>query len=498
MLNESAVGRRTIQQWNQVDEATATREVLKCAYSFQYFVDQFAYIRDKVTKRVIPFDLWDAQRDAADLFETENRLVVLKARQLGLSWLAQAYAVYSMLFDPIQEILIFSKTEDEAIDFLERMRGIYELLPEWMKSETVVVDQKKKWELSNGSRANALAGTRGDSYAATMVIFDEADHTTKDFAEMYERAEPTVGDSGKIFVISTSNKDKPNSFFKSMFSRAYEGLTDYVALFIPWYARPDRSKAWHAKTKKNYHNLYGSYDEFYGSYPETPAEALGARTLNKYFPPEWIMRVYDDSPPLYWVGRDGYDDPPDAVPNHSGLIIYEMPRAGKKYMLGVDTAEGLETSDDSVVHVFEIPYMVEVAHYSAQLDPVQLGRLVNDVALFYNNAIALVERNNHGHATIGALENIGQIQLAVGLDGRIGWQTNVASKAVMFDWSFDIFRSMACVVRTMKTVTQLQSIERSLKAPQGSNDDCAISFVLGIACYVNREMTIGFGGLVQP
>ncbi len=52
-----------------------------------FFVETFCRIEDRDAPGVIvPFALWPAQKDALSAF-SENRLsVVLKARQLGLTW----------------------------------------------------------------------------------------------------------------------------------------------------------------------------------------------------------------------------------------------------------------------------------------------------------------------------------------------------------------------------------------------------------------------------
>ena len=56
-----------------------------------YFCETYCHIEDKDADELIqPFTLWDGQKKALVVF-AENRLVcVLKARQLGFTWLALA------------------------------------------------------------------------------------------------------------------------------------------------------------------------------------------------------------------------------------------------------------------------------------------------------------------------------------------------------------------------------------------------------------------------
>jgi hypothetical protein len=94
------------------NEAEAKRfqsEIRKSRKSVIYFLDTYVQIYDATAGGWVPFRLWPAQidtlRDIAD-----NRLtIVLKARQLGLSWLVLSYALWLMLFHPAATVLLFSR-----------------------------------------------------------------------------------------------------------------------------------------------------------------------------------------------------------------------------------------------------------------------------------------------------------------------------------------------------------------------------------------------------
>ena len=79
-------------------------EWLKCAASPAYFTTCYVWIYRASSSGVddlpawAPFDLWPAQVRTLRRMARASRLVVLKARQLGLSWLALAYALWLMTF----------------------------------------------------------------------------------------------------------------------------------------------------------------------------------------------------------------------------------------------------------------------------------------------------------------------------------------------------------------------------------------------------------------
>jgi hypothetical protein len=121
----------------------------------------------------------------------------------------------------------------------------------------------------------------------------------------------------------------------------------------------------------------------------------------------------------------------------------------------------------------------------------QLGLAVADLpsdarlATLYDNtpygAEMLVERNNHGHAVILALRQIGA-SLLRGLDGEIGWATTGGSKHLMFDQAAKDIREGGLRLHDETTYYQLASIDgATLAAPPGQHDDRAMACVLALA-----------------
>jgi hypothetical protein len=154
-------------------EAEAQRfriEVFKCRKSFAYFCFTYCQIMSDRGQGGdwVPFRLWPEQRRLAGLLQDNRLVVVLKARQLGLTWLVLAFALWLLLFHPIATVLLFSRRDDEATDLLAvRLRGMYDRLPAFLKASRFTADNDHEWALASGSRALAFPTTAGDSYTAT-------------------------------------------------------------------------------------------------------------------------------------------------------------------------------------------------------------------------------------------------------------------------------------------------------------------------------------------
>lgn len=442
-------------------------EYLKCQSNPIYFIYHYCKILDPVAGEWIPFQLWQEQRDTVRAL-AENRLtIILKARQLGLTWLCLAYGLWLMIFHSIAVILLFSRRDDEAMHLLERLSGMYDHLPSWAKARSVDADSAHVWKLSLGSEARAFPTTAGDSYSARYVLVDEAD-LILNFNQLLKAVKPTISGGGQMVLLGRSDKKRPASGFKLMYRAAKEKRNQWHPIFLPWYVHPERDRMWYESERKDFESR-DCLDDFYEQYPATEQEALSAAQKGKRFAARWLEQCFAESLPIL-------DHPGPSVPE---LEAYTMPVPGRRYVIGADPAEGLSSSDDSSLTVMDEQTMEEVAALAAKLEPAEFASIIDQVGRWYNNARVLVERNNHGHAVILWLAQNSPLRILDGLDNRPGWQTNVASKSTMYALVADCLRAGASRVRSLETYLQLASIEASsLSAPDGELDDRATSFCL--------------------
>ena len=109
-------------------------EWLRCSRSPAYFLERYCQVYDATARVWLPFGLWPAQRDVLIDLEQHRLTVILKARQLGLSWLVVGWALWLMLFQPAATVLFFSKRDQEAVHLLAfRLRGMLDRLPDWLR-----------------------------------------------------------------------------------------------------------------------------------------------------------------------------------------------------------------------------------------------------------------------------------------------------------------------------------------------------------------------------
>src|SRR4030042_474848 len=150
MANQSnAAPKLNEEHLNQSDE------VRNCADSFLYFVDTYCVIQDKKTKQAIPFKLWPGQSKVLPQILSALYLLILKARQLGLTWLVAAYALWRAIFHFEELIVIISGKEDLAEEFLDRVKYIFDRLPVFMKPHVM---KRKTTEIHFGVEVKDTKG----------------------------------------------------------------------------------------------------------------------------------------------------------------------------------------------------------------------------------------------------------------------------------------------------------------------------------------------------
>lgn len=446
-------------------------EWCKCDESPTYFIDSYIQIYDAVAKGWIPFNLWPAQFDVVKSLESYLLLVILKARQEGLTWLVLAYILWLMIFRSATTALLFSRRDKEAVHMLsDRLKEMYKRLPRWAQACSILQSNDHEWLLSNGSVARAFPTTAGDSYTASVVLVDEAD-LVPDLNQLMRAVKPTIDAGGKLILLSRSDKSKPESEFKRIYRAARQKITTWTSIFLPWYARPDRTDEWYEAQKIDIQARTGALDDLHEQYPATDTEALSPRVLDKRISPLWLEECYSEKEQVF----------PFEAPSIPNLVIYEAYISGQQYCMGADLAEGNPVSNDSALTVLRKDTGEEVAKLSGRLQPATLAGHTDAIGRYYGYAPVMPERNNHGHAYILWLRDNSQLDVLRGHDGNPGWLSSTKGKTILYDAGADAFRNGETRLHSFDTFTQLASVEGStLLAPEGLPEDLADSYCLSL------------------
>lgn len=242
---------------------------------------------------LIPFELWPHLIERAEAWERGESEVILKARQVGVSWELAAYMVWRAQYQPGAVVLALSAGQLEAYELLGKARAIQEALPDALR-RPLAVDAAGEMSFTGGGRIMALPATQkaGRGYTATLVVVDEAAFHPWAAAN-YGAYRPTVEAGGQLLMVSTANGAQ--GFFHDLYWASYRGETPYKAIFIPWSARPGRDADWLVREKSAFEGLPAEFDQ---EYPDSAAKAFISLTGLVY--PQFSFERHVGVAPVAW------------------------------------------------------------------------------------------------------------------------------------------------------------------------------------------------------
>lgn len=455
-------------------------EYLKCASDPIYFAAKYIKIVN-VDKGLIPFKMWDFQKEMIRLYH-ENRFSITKCpRQVGKTTTSVAYLLWLTLFTDSQNIAVLANKGSLARDILAKYQLAYENLPMWLQ-QGVITWNKGNVELENGSKiiaaSTSSSAVRGGSF--NVVFLDEFAFVPANIAnEFFNSVYPVIssGKTTKIIIVSTPNG--MNLFYK-LWMDAIGKKNGYRTFEIHWSMVPGRDEAWKRETIEN-----TSEEQFR---QEFECEFLGS--TNTLISGSKLAQLV-------------YQEP---IAKHENLDIYEMPvkedvnetKLDHIYAITVDPAEGrnLDASSFSVFDVSTVPYKQVAKYNSASISPVLFPTIIYNTAKLYNNAYVLVEINNTPqiadtlHQDL-EYENVVKIETGnkkaqsmgtgFGRGIQLGIKMSPQVKRIGCSNLKTLIENDKLLINDFDTISQLTtfvSSHNSFKAEEGSNDDIVMTLVM--------------------
>jgi hypothetical protein len=104
------------------DREIVKAEWARCYRSAEYFIQKYVFIQNPNEGGSVRFELYPFQVDLLKQFTVEKYLLILKSRQLGITTLIAAYALWGdplqetppLTFEPVPSVNAILKTFTEA------------------------------------------------------------------------------------------------------------------------------------------------------------------------------------------------------------------------------------------------------------------------------------------------------------------------------------------------------------------------------------------------
>jgi len=355
------------------------KEIIKCGKKPGYFINTFAKIPHP-GKGLIPFKTYDFQDDLVNDLALHRFIVVLKARQLGISTITAAYIAWLCLFHRDKNVLVVATKLATAANMVKKVKTILKHLPDWLKISDLVVDNKNSIEMTNGSqvKASSTSGDAGRSEALSLLVIDEAAHV-ENLTELWTGLYPTISTGGRCIAISTPNG--VGDWFHETYVSAESGENEFFPVKLFWDIHPDRDQDWFETETKNMsqRQIAQEYECNFNTSGDTVVHS------------DDILRIKATAKePEHRVGFD------------RNTWIWKESSQENTYLLVADVARG-DGQDSSTFHVFCLETMEIVCEYKGKLTPDLFSEILYTTGNEYNKAMIVVENNSVGFHVLDKL-----------------------------------------------------------------------------------------------
>ena len=452
------------------------------------------------------------------------RMIILKARQEGVSTLCEGLIFErTARFENSNSLIVAH--EPESTDAIFSMSKLfYDLLPFDVKpmrrydnkKQMVFENPDEKGRTNNpGLRSRMVISTadktkigRGltiHNFHGSEVAFWK---NAKALMLSVLQSIPSLPNTA-VFLESTANGfGGDGEYFYQLVQDSLAGKNEFELIFLPWHLMPEYSQPFPSDAdKKKFAEALDEYEKELQTRENLTCEQLKWRrwaTQNlcggdtdkfKQEYPATIEESFVASskaviPKQYIEAQSKFVRQP--IRKLDDILIYEEPNLRHFYSLGADPSEGIG-QDDSAITIIDKMTGREVGSYIGQIQPDLFAKKIRQSAELFNNALAVIEINNHGLAVINALKteysNIYQRTVFDKVTNtkrkELGWKTSQTTKPLMVDDFIAGLRDDDIGLSSQSTVSQMmtfvhtsESSKYGMGAETGQKDDALISAML--------------------
>jgi hypothetical protein len=362
------------------------KEILKCGRNAVYFMRTYTKIQHP-KRGSIPFETYPFQDDCVKSFEENRFNIILKSRQLGLSTVTAAYAVWYAIFKKDKNILVIATKLQTAMNFIKKVRIMLDGLPKWLLL-TKFEPTKQQISFANGSTITAIPTSpdAGRSEALSLLIVDEAAFI-RDFEDIWTGLYPTLSTGGSAIIISTPNG--VGGMYYKLWTDGVAQQNEFKTINLPWWVHPEHDQAWFDKETRNLPKRKVA-QEFLCDFISSGETFLQPSEMD-------YLREMIDQP----IRKEGFAN---------SVWIWSDPEPGKRYVISADVARG-DSADYTTFHVIDAEQCEVVAEFMGKIPPDKLADLLLEYGKKYNTALICPERNTFGYFTCVKLRDSGYRKL---------------------------------------------------------------------------------------
>lgn len=450
-----------------------------------------------------------------------RKFIVLKARQLGITWLAVAVGLWYILYRPGSNVVAYSHGQEESKLLIQRAWLMFNSLHHSLRSHVQIIYPDKA-ELPSDrivlrdyvtgkiSTFKAFPDTpkAGHGDTVTFAIGDEMARQ-QHARPIYAAINPAISRGGIFVGISTANgvanlENEDGNFFHLLWAKRKQRKVQPV--FLPWNLHPERDDEWYENEAMALPHM-----ERNQQYPLSPEDAF-ILSGDLYFDPEVLTFYRGEAERLRPRYRGMFQIDPGSggkfIQVGGGYIeVYAQAEPHGRYTLSADAASG-RSADWSVGHVLDLESGQVMAKIRCKIPIQDFADQLKLLGRWYNNALLIPERTGIGEALISSLrsdanglkpygniyQHVRPQDIGRNVSGDYGFPMTVGTRSTVLERlrSFIYERRFPFLpggdVDELGTFVYRET-NPSPRAMEGCHDDCVISLALAVYVFGNRGST---------
>lgn len=428
--------------------------------------------------------------------------IVLKARQMGIStWVAGRFLLKTIT-QPGTLTVQVAQSQEAAEQIFQIVHRMCNWLPEGLRDgalrtsrvnarQILFSELDSEYRVESAADANAGRGLTIQNLHCSEVARWSGDAAST-LASLMAALTPT----GEMVLESTPNG--AYGCFYDEWQRA--NATATTRHFFPWWM--ERAYVGPAVISDLWTDEERQIVESHGL---TPEQIGFRRTLSNGFR-GMAAQEYAENPDdcflasgncvfdLESIGRRTRALPEPLEKRRNGqLWIWYPPQPGLTYIVAVDPAGGGSDGDSAVAQVVEQRLGLQCAELQGHLDPGEIARVSAQLALEYNGALLVVERNNHGLATLARLAQMKDCPPIYEQRGQPGWLTTAMSRPAMIEILNLAIGETPEIFLSSRLLAECRTFVRKrdgrVEAGAGAHDDCVMAMAMALAVRAERMQT---------
>lgn len=412
----------------------------------------------------------------------------------------------------IKNIEILDECEDAKCVTVDSPTHTYVIGKDFMVTHNtihmLVEDEHAKYSDPFNLEAGILPAMSGNTVRIVLFTAKGMNHSF----DLSKVAQDPESDWVYIFLpwyILSEYEMEPEGRYKSLNS-----LTEYDLFLCSEFKRAGISPSRWARKLQWYNYTFineAKKDQLYmfENYPTVAAEsfqASGAPIFDSRLLYDWMEREFKTIDAFYADGETRFD-----YVDGGAIKEYEAPIKNHQYIIGLDPAEGEVKGDDSALVVWDItkPKIKAVAAYNGIISQNDFAELAYDMAMRYNMALLVPERNMGSLMIKWLTEVKGYLNIWTDANkvtgyNNLGVRTTVSSKNEMIarlkflmnNGYYEDFDPVFCEQGLYFTFQKTASGQLRAAGDSGHHDDAVLARML-CTMAINMDRYKGYTKTIQ-